>query len=102
MIHTDGEPTISCAVQALKAAEELAEQVEPLVKDWTANDVLEAAKPIGNGYSYVEIELRKGDSAWCPGTTKYVLRGVGRVEYMIHASCVDATPFGDIWRSHKS
>lgn len=51
--------------------------------------LLGVARPIGDaGYSLAEVELRAGDTAVAPGTTKQVLWGTGTLKYMIHASGV--------------
>lgn len=54
--------------------------------NYTADGILEQAKLTDKdraGRAFVEITLEKGDVAWCPGSTKKVLRGEGRVTYEI-------------------
>lgn len=59
--------------------------------------ILDMAVPIGSGYSLAEFRLPKGQTAWNPRSTKAekALRGPIVLRYLIHASGVDATEFGD-------
>lgn len=48
-------------------------------------DLVAQATDIGNGWREAEFELESGDTAFAPGTTKYILRahGPAKVRYRI-------------------
>lgn len=51
---------------------------------WTPELLREHSVDIGDGTRQVEVILAEGDSAWHPASTKKVLRGYGRVDYLFH------------------
>lgn len=57
----------------------------------TFDKVLDAATDIGEGYRKATVTLAEGDTLWCPGSTKKVLRGAGEYTFLIHASGVELT-----------
>lgn len=46
--------------------------------------LLDVAKPIGDGFKRADVTLVEGDTAMAPGTTKKVLKGVGKLSYVFY------------------
>lgn len=50
-----------------------------------------AGEPDENGYRVVTIDVPDMQTAWNPGSTKHVLYGPLRIEYVLHPSGVHGT-----------
>lgn len=56
------------------------------MKHYTHDDIVGAAQPVGDGWVRTTVTLWDGDTAYLPGTTKYVVAGPGQVIYLVHPS----------------
>lgn len=51
--------------------------------------VLSVTQELGNGWGQAEVELGSGDTLWCPGSTRKVIRGRGKYRFTVHPSGVE-------------
>lgn len=72
-----------------------------MAKHLSYEDLLAAAsEPNEHGTRFLTVELESGDTAWAPGTTKYVLQafGSGSVEYRFFREGVEGFVTGPVGR----
>ncbi len=48
--------------------------------------IIDLAKPAGNGWTRTELTLQEDDTAHCGASTKWQWKGPGTVTYLIHPS----------------
>lgn len=61
-------------------------------RHFTHGDVLaHMVQDLGHGYTKHEIQMRAGDTAYAPGTSKKFLSGTGYVHYTVHAMGIHVT-----------
>jgi hypothetical protein len=69
---------------------------EGLNPTYSYDDVLRMAGPLdANGWRTITIDVKKGETAVNPASTKRVLYGPMRVRYDIHPSGIDTTILDD-------